>query len=110
MIINKVEINNFFCYVGENIFEFDKGLNIISAKNSGGKSHFFNAFHWTFFDNIYVDKESDSSKKEWKIASKANVLPDHVIENSKNNDILKSSIKITLTAEFHKNEEIKNEL
>ena len=75
MIINKVEINNFFCYVGENIFEFDKGLNIISAKNSGGKSHFFNAFHWTFFDNIYVDKESDTSKKEWKAASKLNILP-----------------------------------
>lgn len=110
MIINKVEINNFFCYVGENIFDFDKGLNIISAKNSGGKSHFFNAFHWTFFDNIYVDKESDSTKKEWKSASKSNVLPDYVIENSKDNDILKSSVKITLTAEFHKNEEVKNEL
>lgn len=110
MIINKVEINNFFCFVGENVFEFDKGLNIISAKNSGGKSHFFNAFHWTFFDNIYVDKESDTSKKVWKTASKSNILPDYVIENSKNNDIIKSSIKITLTAEYHRNEEIKNEL
>lgn len=109
MIINKVEINNFFCYVGENIFDFDRGLNIISAKNSGGKSHFFNAFHWTFFDNIYVDKESDSTKKEWKSASKTNVLPDYVIENSKDNDIVKSFVKITLTAEFHKNEEVKNE-
>lgn len=110
MIINRVEIKNFFCYVGENVFEFERGLNIISAKNSGGKSHFFNAFHWTFFDNIYVDKESDSSKKEWRKASKSIILPDYVIENSKNNDILKSSIKITLTAEYHRNEEIKNEL
>jgi hypothetical protein len=110
MIINKVEINNFFCYVGENVFEFEKGLNIISAKNSGGKSHFFNAFHWTFFDNIYVDKESDTSKKEWKAASKLNILPDYLIEHSKNNDVLKSSIKITLTAEYHRNEDIKNEL
>jgi len=109
MIINKVEISNFFCFVGDNFFEFDKGLNIISAKNSGGKSHLFNAFHWTFFDSIYVDKELDTSKKEWKIASRLNVLPDFIIQNSKTNDILKSSIKITLTAEFHMNEEIKNE-
>ena len=109
MIINKVEIYNFFCFVGDNFFEFDKGLNIISAKNSGGKSHLFNAFHWTFFDSIYVDKELDTSKKEWKIASELNVLPDFIIENSKPNDILKSSIKITLTAEFHINKEFKNE-
>jgi DNA sulfur modification protein DndD len=110
MIINKVEINNFFCYVGENVFDFEKGLNIISAKNSGGKSHLFNAFHWTFFDNIYIDKESDTTKKEWKAASKVNVLPDHVIEHTNENEILKSSVKITLTAEYHKNEEVKNEL
>ncbi len=112
MIINKVEICNFFCYVGENIFDFDKGLNIISAKNSGGKSHFFNAFHWTFFDNIYVDKETDSTKKEWKSASKAIVLPDYVIQNSKENDRISSFVKITLTAKFHEreDEEIQNEL
>jgi hypothetical protein len=109
MIINKVEIYNFFCFVGDNFFEFDKGLNIISAKNSGGKSHLFNAFHWTFFDCIYVDKELDTTRKEWKIASELNVLPDFIIENSKTNDILKSSIKITLTSEFHLNKEFKNE-
>jgi DNA sulfur modification protein DndD len=112
MIINRVEICNFFCYVGDNIFDFDKGLNIISAKNSGGKSHFFNAFHWTFFDNIYVDKETDSTKKEWKSASKSIVLPDYVIENSNDTDRIISSVKITLTAEYHKREEeeIQNEL
>lgn len=110
MIINKVEINNFFCYVGENVFDFDEGLNIISAKNSGGKSHFFNAFHWTFFDNIYIDKDSNNSKKEWKSASKINVLPDFIIENSNESEQLKSSVKIILTTEYHNNEEVKDEL
>lgn len=105
MIINKVEINNFFCYVEENVFEFNKGLNIISAKNAGGKSHLFNAFHWTFFNNIYIDKESDTSRKEWKDASRTNVLPDYVIRNTTNGDSVKSSIKITLTADYHENEE-----
>lgn len=110
MIINKVEINNFFCYVEENVFDFDKGLNIISAKNSGGKSHLFNAFHWTFFNNIYIDKEFDTTKKEWKNANKINVLPDYIIQNTNNDSVIKSSVKITLTAEFHENEEVKNEL
>lgn len=110
MIINKVEINNFFCYVEENVFDFNKGLNIISAKNSGGKSHLFNAFHWTFFNNIYVDKESDTTKKEWKNASKTNVLPDYITENAENGLVLKASVKITLTAEYHENEEAKNDL
>lgn len=110
MIINKVEINNFFCYVEENVFDFDKGLNIISAKNSGGKSHLFNAFHWTFFNNIYVDKESDTTKKEWKNASKFNVLPDYIIDKADHDSILKASVKITLTAEFHENEDAKKDL
>lgn len=110
MIINKVEINNFFCYVEENVFDFDKGLNIISAKNSGGKSHLFNAFHWTFFNNIYIDKESDTTKKEWKNATKTNVLPDYIVQKADNDSIIKTSVKITLTAEFHGNDEVKNDL
>jgi DNA sulfur modification protein DndD len=49
MIINKVVIRNFYCFLDENVLEFTKGLNIISAVNSGGKSQLFNAFYWTFF-------------------------------------------------------------
>jgi DNA sulfur modification protein DndD len=110
MIINKVEIENFFCYVEHNEFIFEEGLNIVSAKNSGGKSHLFNAFHWTFFNNVYVDKEDDTTKKEWKSADKVVTLPDHIVSKSKVDDLNKTSIKITLTAEFHENEEIKGEL
>lgn len=110
MIINKVEIENFFCYVKHNEFIFEEGLNIVSAKNSGGKSHLFNAFHWTFFNNVYVDKEDDTTKKEWKSADNVITLPDHIISESNVGDLNKTSIKITLTAEFHENEEIKGEL
>lgn len=110
MIINKVEIENFFCYVKHDEFIFEEGLNIVSAKNSGGKSHLFNAFHWTFFNNVYVDKEDDTTKKEWKSADKVVTLPDHIISESKVNDLNKTSVKITLTAEYHENEEIKGEL
>lgn len=105
MIIKEVEIENFFCYVGSNKFILDKGLNIISARNSGGKSHLFNAFHWTFFNSVYVDKETDTSKKEWKSADKVITLPDYTISQASNDEILKSSVKILLEAKFHEAKE-----
>jgi hypothetical protein len=105
MIIDKVEIENFFCYVGRNVFDFEEGLNIVSAKNSGGKSHLFNAFHWTFFNNVYVDKQEDASKKEWKTADNVVTLPDYTLSNASEGDVLRTSLKITLTALFHDNNE-----
>lgn len=110
MIIKEVEIENFFCYVGIEKFIFEEGLNIVSAKNSGGKSHLFNAFHWTFFNNIYVDKEYDSTKKEWKSADKIITLPDFVSAHANIDDILTTSVKITLSTEFHDNEEVEGEI
>jgi hypothetical protein len=110
MIIKQVEIENFFCFVGNEKITFEKGLNIVSAKNSGGKSHLFNAFHWVFFNKIYVDKENDSTKKEWKSADKVNTLPDFVIGNSNLDDSLTTSVKIILSIEYHENEEIKGEI
>lgn len=110
MIIKQVEIENFFCYVGKESFDFEEGLNIVSAKNSGGKSHLFNAFHWTFFNSIYVDKEQDTSKKEWKSADKVVTLPDYILSNAKSDEVLKTSVKITLATEFHENEEISGQM
>jgi len=103
MIIKNVLIQNFFCYVDTVSLDFMEGLNIVSARNSGGKSHLFNAFHWTFFNNIYID--SDNSKKEWRVADRIITLPDFVISNAAENDVLKTSIKIELTAESHLSEE-----
>ena len=60
MLIKKVNINNFFCFLGENKFVFEKGLNIISSPNKGGKSQLFNTFFWTFFDQIYIENENDN--------------------------------------------------
>jgi hypothetical protein len=110
MIIKQVEIENFFCFVGNEKITFEKGLNIVSAKNSGGKSHLFNAFHCFFFNKIYVYKENDSTKKEWKSADKVNTLPDFVIGNSNLDDSLTTSVKIILSIEYHENEEIKGEI
>jgi hypothetical protein len=105
MIIKKVEIENFFCFINPAPFEFGEGLNIISAKNSGGKSHLFNAFHWTFFNNVYVDKEQDSTKKEWKSADKVVTIPDNIAFNANVDDVLSTKIAITLNARHHEGDE-----
>ena len=84
MIINKVTINNFFCFLDENPFEFEKGLNIISALNSGGKSQFFNAFYWTLFDKIYGDNAN--GKKEWRTSNNLIVCPDKLKNDCSFND------------------------
>jgi chromosome segregation ATPase len=111
MIINKVVISNFYCFLGEdNVLEFDKGLNIISAPNSGGKSQLFNAFYWTFFDKIYGD--NSAGKKEWKDTNRVNVVvcPDKLKVESNLDEIIKSSVEITLTSEYHLNDEPIGEL
>lgn len=110
MIIDKLIIKNFFCFLGEDILDFSKGLNIISAVNSGGKSQLFNAFYWTFFDKIYADVDNNSTKKEWKEASRLIVCPDKLRFESKDNEKIQTSIEITLTNEYHLNDEPKGEL
>jgi DNA sulfur modification protein DndD len=110
MIIDKVIINNFYCFLGENILEFSKGLNIISAVNSGGKSQLFNAFYWTFFDKIYADVDNNSTKKAWKDGSRQIVCPDFIKEKSIDNEKIECSIEIVLTNEYHLNDEPKDEL
>ena len=110
MIINKVVITNFYCFLDENVLEFTKGLNIISAVNSGGKSQLFNAFYWTFFDKIYADVDNNSTKKEWKPSANLIVCPDKLKVDSNQNDKITSSIEITLTNEFHENDDTKGDL
>lgn len=103
MIINKVIVNNFYCFLGENELPFSKGLNVISALNSGGKSQLFNAFYWTFFNTIYVD--NNHGKKEWKTSNSIIVCPDKLRLEAQTNEKITSSVEITLTAEYHLNDE-----
>lgn len=62
-IINSISFKNFFNYYGEfedNRYELNEGINIIVADNGAGKSKFFNAFLWLFYDQIL---DSDTKKK-----------------------------------------------
>ncbi|WP_367268575.1 AAA family ATPase [uncultured Pedobacter sp.] len=110
MLINSLRVNNFYCYLDENVFEFSKGLNIVSGLNSGGKSQLFNAFYWTLFNKVYVDIDSSTTKKEWKDADKIIIAPEKIEYESLIGDRIECFVEIGLTNEFHENEEPKGEL
>lgn len=98
MIIRDVVINNFYCFLDRNELVFDKGLNIVSSPNSGGKSQLFNALYWTFFDSVYI-KDDNSSKKTWRSAKNLILCPDAYSKNSNFNGKINTFVEITLEAE-----------
>ena len=54
-IINSISFKNFFNYYGEydeTRYDFEEGINIVVADNGAGKSKFFNAFLWLFYDQV----------------------------------------------------------
>lgn len=62
-ILNKISFKNFFNYYGDfndNSYDLEEGVNIIVADNGAGKSKFFNAFLWLFYDQIL---DSDTKQK-----------------------------------------------
>jgi len=66
-IINSISFKNFFNYYGDYYdtrYEFEEGVNIVVADNGAGKSKFFNAFIWLFYDQI-LDSD-DKIKKNIK--------------------------------------------
>ncbi|MDM1530755.1 AAA family ATPase [Myroides odoratimimus] len=71
-IINSIAFKNFYNYYGdyENTrYDFEKGINIVVADNGGGKSKFFNAFLWLFYDEV-LDSDDKLKKNVKDIAYK----------------------------------------
>jgi len=98
MIIKEVVITNFFCYLGENKFFFDAGLNIISGRNGSGKSQFFNAFYWTFFDKIYTEDNADK-KKKWTDSRNVAIYPHALIPSTDRGEQFTTSVSIAFDAD-----------
>ncbi len=60
VFIKKIELKNWFNYKGEyneNVFEFDRGINILVAGNDIGKSKLHNAFRWIVDDTVILKTE-----------------------------------------------------
>ena len=102
MKIDSVKIKNFFCYLDEVEFKFDKGLNIVSASNGGGKSQLFNAFYWVFFNQIYSNIGENSAKKKWKSVDDIILCPDFYKTNSIEGDTIETNVEIKLVAPHFK--------
>lgn len=100
MIIETVKIKNFFCYLGENTFDFEKGLNIVSARNGGGKSQLFNSFYWVFFNSIYTNYGESNTRKKWKNADDIILCPDHLKHFVESGDKIETSVEIHIRAPY----------
>lgn len=71
-IINSMAFKNFFNYYGdfhETKYDFEEGINIVVADNGAGKSKFFNAFLWLFYDQV-LDSDDKIKKGIKDIAVK----------------------------------------
>ncbi len=93
-IINQISFQNFFNYYGshdDNTYEFSKGVNIVVADNGGGKSKFFNAFLWLFYDEI-LDSDTKTRKNIKNVAVK--VCSDKAKNEASVNDLIECSVAL----------------
>lgn len=96
MIIKSIEIQNFQCYSGdlsENIFTFDKGLNVIIGDNGSGKSKLFDAFNWVLYDKIF-DSISRRFLKTKEVG--INIVSDKAKEECEEGKSIETRVKIVL--------------
>jgi DNA sulfur modification protein DndD len=59
MIIEKIELENFMCYAGNNCIEFTEGINVIIGDNGYGKSKLYDAFYWVMYDQVFVPEKKE---------------------------------------------------
>ncbi len=96
-IINKISFKNFFNYYGEydenTTYEFEEGVNIIVADNGAGKSKFFNAFLWLFYDQI-LDSDDKIKKNVKDVAVKI------ISDKAKNETAIGDSVETGILIEY----------
>ena len=93
-IINQVSFHNFFNYYGtyeNNEYDFTDGVNIVIADNGTGKSKFFNAFMWLFYDEVW---DSDTKKKAQVKSFAVKMISDKAKAEASIGDIIECGVKI----------------
>jgi DNA sulfur modification protein DndD len=100
MIIKKIELENFMCYSGNNVFEFTEGINVVIGDNGYGKSQLYNAFYWVMYDQIFVKaRDRFAYSKEVKLE----LISDKALHNSRNEKIY-AKVAITFHNPLNDNE------
>src|SRR5690606_33834498 len=95
-IIKSIAFKNFFNYYGEfddTIYHFEDGVNIIVADNGAGKSKFFNAFLWLFYDQV-LDSDDKQKKNVKDFAVKI------ISDKAKNETSLGQSVDTGIRLEY----------
>ncbi|GGF14255.1 AAA family ATPase [Flavobacterium limi] len=93
-IINSISFKNFFNYYGDYYdtrYEFEEGVNIVVADNGAGKSKFFNAFLWLFYDQV-LDSDDKIKKGIKDIAVK--IISDKAKSETAIGDNVETGIQI----------------
>ncbi len=95
-IIKSIAFKNFFNYYGEfddTIYHFEDGVNIIVADNGAGKSKFFNAFLWLFYDQV-LDSDDKQKKNVKDFAVKI------ISDKAKNETSIGQSVETGIRLEY----------
>lgn len=93
-IINSISFKNFFNYYGDyedTKYEFKEGVNIVVADNGAGKSKFFNAFLWLFYDQV-LDSDDKQKKNVKDFAVK--MISDKAKQETSIRDWVETGIRI----------------
>lgn len=101
-IINSISFKNFFNYYGDyedTNYNFEEGVNIVVADNGAGKSKFFNAFLWLFYDQV-LDSDDKVKKNVKDFAVK--IISDKAKNETSIGDKVQTGIKIEYSTERFK--------
>ena len=109
MIINRIVINNFRSFYGENIFNFNddvsKPVNIVFCENGVGKTNFLNSIYWCFHGDLTDSiKDSDSDN----IVNTTAIAKDDIQETSVSIDFSIDKKKFRITREQIDRDNTKN--
>ena len=107
-IINSISFKNFFNYYGDydtTRYDFEDGINIVVADNGAGKSKFFNAFLWLFYDQIL---DSDDKKKKNVKDFAVKIISDKAKNETSIGDQVQTGIKIEYSTARYKYQIIKS--
>jgi DNA sulfur modification protein DndD len=107
-IINSISFKNFFNYYGDydtTKYDFEEGVNVVVADNGAGKSKFFNAFLWLFYDEV-LDSDDKRRKSVKNFAVK--IISDKAKNETSIGETVETGIKIEYSTGRYKFQIIKS--